>query len=300
MARRFRPTVDAVLDWFLRRVVADGWFASTEHWPYFDWVKEWEHGVPDAVRHGASTIMNLHLALGLQSGAKIMRATGRPEVADEYLLRAKKILDLVERHCWDAQTGLYLEGPDYHKEFTQHTQVWAVLTGLAKGERAKAILNKALDDKALRPCSFTMMYFLFRALEQAGLYERTRELWEKYKSLLPLGCTTVPEIPVQPRSECHGWGALALWDFPRYFLGVREDAPGWQSAVIDPKALWLCDCSGVAATPRGDVFVSWRVEGGRFIITGRLPDGMDATLRLPDGTQQNVRGDFSAQCEMAG
>ena len=295
LARRYRPTIDAVLDWFDRRVDDDGLFRSMEYWPYFDWVAQWENGVPDAARNDASTVQNLHLAMGLQSAARLLRATGRPAVADEYTRRANATLEAVEAACWDEAAGLYREGKVL-RQFSQHAQVWAVLTGLASGQRAQAILTKALDDKALLPCSFTMMFFLFRALEKAGLYDRTRELWDMWKSLLDLGCTTVPEIPVQPRSECHAWGALALWDFPRYFLGVREAEPGWHSAVIDPQALWLGDCEGIAATPQGNVHVSWRVEDRMFHISGELPEGLVATLKLPDGTAQTVGGAFTAQC----
>ncbi len=298
LPRRYRPTIDAVLDWFDRRIDEDGLFRSTEHWPYFDWVEQWKIGVPNAAHDGASAVFNLHYALGLQSAAALMRATGRAAVADEYIRRADAMLQAVEATCWDEAQGLYREGP-HLQEFSQHTQVWAVLTGLAKGQRARAILNRALDDKSLLPCSFTMMFFLFRALEKAGLYERTRELWDMWKGLLTLGCTTVPEIPVQPRSECHAWGALALWDFPRYFLGVREAEPGWSTAVIDPQALWLGDCQGVAATPKGLVRVNWLVKDGVFSISGELPDGLSATLKLPDGTAQQVGGDFTAQCALA-
>jgi hypothetical protein len=235
--------------------------------------------------------------MGLQAAARLMRATGRPAVAEEYLQRADALLAAVERSCWDEAVGLYREGPNT-PQYSQHAQVWAVLTGLAKGDRARAILNRALDDKSLLPCSFTMMYFLFRALESAGLYGRTRELWDMWKGLLSLGCTTVPEIPEQPRSECHAWGALALWDFPRYFLGVREADDGWRTAVIDPQALWLGDCSGTAATPKGPVQIAWNIQGGRFHISGALPDGLTATLKLPDGTSQQVGGAFAASCAL--
>ena len=296
--RRYRATVDAVLDWFERRMdEATGLFHSLEHWPYFDWVDGWENGVPTAALEGPSTLLNLALVLGLKAGAEVMRLSSRPAVAEEYEARAAAIAEAVERLCWDEAEGLYREGPNF-REFSQHGQVFAVLAGLATGERAKAMMERALADKSLKQCSFTMLYYLFRALEAAGLYDRTRELWAKWTVLLELGCTTVPEVPDAPRSECHAWGALALWDFPRYFLGVRQQGPGWQGVRIEPRCLWLNDCAGQAATPRGPVKVSWKAEGGTFQISGELPQGLIGELVLPDGSTQPIGGAFAAQCPL--
>ena len=293
---RYRTTVDTVLDWFDRRVNrATGLFDSTEHWPYFDWVEDWKNGVPNAVWAGPSTLANLLLILGLRSGARVMALTGRTALGEEYEARARAVADAVERTAWDEAEGLYREGPDFN-EFSQHAQVFAVLAGLAQGERARRVLERALDDPSLKQCSFTMLYFLFRALEMAGMYDRTRVLWGKWTKLLDLGCTTVPEIPDQPRSECHAWGALALWDFPRYFLGVRSAEAGWQSVVIEPRCLWLGDCAGQVATPHGSVKVAWSVKDGMFFIAGELPGGLAGEMVLPDGTRQPIGGAFAARC----
>jgi hypothetical protein len=295
LVRRYRATMDVVLDWFDRRIDQSGLFSSSEHWPYFDWVFDWKNGVPDAVFHGPSTLFNLLYVMGLQSATELYRLTGREAMAAEYEHRADILLKLIEDKCWDEKAGLYREGPDF-RQFSQHAQVWAVMTGLAEGDRAQSILRSALTDPTLKQCSFTMMFFLFRALEKAGLYGETRMLWQKWERLLDLGCTTIPEIPTDPRSECHAWGALPLWDFPRYFLGVREREPGWKSVLIQPVCLWLGDCTGAASTPHGTVKVSWQLSSGKFTISGELPEGIAGKVLLPDGTQLAVGGAFSAEC----
>ena len=90
-----------------------------------------------------------------------------------------------------------------------------MLTGLAEGEKAKALMEKVLTDESLVPCSFMQRFYLFRALEAAGMYERTEGLWQTWQDFLDLGCTTFPETPYSPRSDCHGWSALPLWEFGR-------------------------------------------------------------------------------------
>ena len=57
--------------------------------------------------------------------------------------------------------------------------------------------------------------FIRRALEKAGMYERTEGLWQTWQDFLDLGCTTFPETPYSPRSDCHGWSALPLWESGR-------------------------------------------------------------------------------------
>ena len=76
-------------------------------------------------------------------------------------------------------------------------------------------MEKVLTDESLVPCSFMQRFYLFRALEAAGMYERTEGLWQTWQDFLDLGCTTFPETPYSPRSDCHGWSALPLWEFGR-------------------------------------------------------------------------------------
>ena len=120
----------------------------------------------------------------------------------------------MEERCWDEEKGLYKEGP-FTEEYSQHAQIYAVLSGLAAGDRARAIMEKTLADKSLVQCSFMQGYYLFRALEAAGMYEKTADLWQPWQDFIDLHCTTFPETPYDPRSDCHAWSALPLSEFAR-------------------------------------------------------------------------------------
>ena len=62
--------------------------------------------------------------------------------------------------------------------------------------------------------SVSMQWYLFRALERCGLYERTDALWEPWRHMLRENLTTCTESNTNPRSDCHAWGAHALhWRF---------------------------------------------------------------------------------------
>jgi len=281
----FRPAIDAILEYFNGKIGSTGLVEKLGYWEFVDWVSSWKRGVPRAVEKGPSTIHNLIYAAGLQSAARINEITGREFMAVEYRRRADEILRQVDAKCWSDKEGIYKEGPDL-EEFSQHAQVWAVLTGIAQGNRAKSILKKALALDNIAQCSYVMRFYLLRALEKVGLYDRSEDLWQDWRDMLKLHLTTCPEDNVTVRSDCHGWSALPLYEFTRCILGVKPLTPGWGKIGIEPQCLSLPDFSGEVITPRGVVSIAWKRTAGHFSISGRVPDGVPFELSLPDGTVQ--------------
>ena len=283
--KKYRSTVDSVLEWFNSKIGDLGLIENLGYWPFVDWVEEWEHGVPRAAAKGPSTIHNLLYAAGLQSAARLNELTGRKYIAIEYEKRAREILQQVESTCWSDKNGLFKEGPKF-QEFSQHAQVWAVLTGLAKGKRAKSILKKSLALDNISICSYAMKFYFLRALEMSNLYDRSEVIWKDWQEMLNQHLTTCPEDSVNMRSDCHGWSALPLYEFTRCFLGVKPILPGWEKIKIKPKYLNLPDFSGSVITPKGVVTVTWKKRDGNFSISGQVPEGVPLELSLPDGTKQ--------------
>jgi hypothetical protein len=283
LIKRYRPTVDAILDWFDRKVGTLGLVERIGYWEYIDWVKEWgEWGEPSAGKEGPSTIHNLVYACALQTGALLNAATGRGQVGEEYEERAARVLSVIEHLCWSEEQGMYREGPAF-EEYSQHAQLWAVLTGLCQGDKAKSVLSRALDDPRVLKCSFSMAFFLFRALEKAGLYERTADLLKEWIDLLPLKLTTLPETPWEPRSDCHAWSALPLYEMTHCILGVKGANPGWTELLIEPHTLDLPEMKGEIYTPIGVVSIAWRLTETSFTILGKVPDGIPLRIRWSGG-----------------
>ena len=279
--KRYRSVIDGILDWFDRKTGELGLVENLGYWELVDWVIEWSHlqGVPAATLEGPSTIQNLHYAYGLQVAARINQLVGRPELANEYETRAKNVKKLVDELCWSESASMYREGPSY-EEYTQHAQIWAVLTGLAKGEKAAGIMLKAITEPDVLQCSFAMQFYLFRALDEAGLYHETEDLWQIWKDLLDLRLTTIFEAPAMPRSDCHAWGALPLYEFTTRFLGVRPSAAGWEEILIEPKAFFIKEIQGKVHTPKGDVSVQCEIKDGILTLSGTAPS-VPVRIKLP-------------------
>ena len=213
--RPYIPIAERIVETFLMKRTASGMLAPQGYWDYFDWTERWSRGgacTPTAARAGESALQNLFFVYALQSLCRLLPRFRRADLAAYWTSEGETLLRLTELRCWDEEKGLFREGADID-EFSQHTQVFAVLTGLLRGERARAVMEKVLTDDALVPCSFMQRFYLFRALEKTGMYERTEELWGSWQEFLDLGCTTFPEAPDRPRSDCHGWSALPLWEF---------------------------------------------------------------------------------------
>lgn len=106
-------------------------------------------------------------------------------------------------------------------------------------------------------CTVSMCFYLFRALEATGFYACTNHYWNIWRRMLANGCTTCVESEGYAWSECHAWGALALYELPSAVLGVRPAVPGYGIIEIRPMTGGLDWASGKLHTPWGGVGVSW-------------------------------------------
>ncbi len=214
--RPYVPVAERIVETFLGKRCQSGMIAPQGYWDYFDWTKEWDgqFATPTAVLDGESALQNLFFVYAVQSFCRLLPKFHRSDLAAEYQRKCDAILILVEKTCFVPEKGLYKEGP-HTEEYSQHTQIYAVLTGLASGDKAKAMMEKVLEDKGLVQCSFMQKFYLFRALEQVGMYDRTEALWQAWYDFIDLHCTTFPETPSAPRSDCHAWSALPLYEFAK-------------------------------------------------------------------------------------
>ncbi|SPO00781.1 related to rhamnosidase B [Cephalotrichum gorgonifer] len=250
--RGFVPVVDAVLNYFHSLVDPELCLvrldARTGIWNFVDWAEQWRpYGIPPAAaRTGVSTYTNSLYAYGLKMAAKVMWAVGRTGLAEEYMARAAQVTRAVNTHCFDGHfftdglAGSADEGGDY----SQHNQVWAVLSGAeASPERGRAILRACLapssDVKAkFVPASISMSFYTLRALSEVGggLYEELfHRFWDPWAAQLALNLTTWEEDSVSQRSDCHAWGSVPLYEFMAEVAGIRPAEPGWAGVVFQPR-----------------------------------------------------------------
>jgi hypothetical protein len=286
LVRRYRPTMLALLDWFDRMLTEDGIVGITTpvYWTHFDWAAGWPEGGPPSKHDGPMSLHSLMYAAGLLTAADLLKRTGWTEVGQELLLRAERVNAAVNRIFWSEERMLYRNHPTAD-DFSQHAQIWAVLSGAIRGEAAAALLRRTLDDDTLPVLSLPATFHLFLALEATNLYEELAfDQWDRWRKFIGLRLTTLPEIAHStPRSDCHAWSALPLAEFPRAHLGVSPAEPGFASIRIRPRLGGLTWAKGAVITPKGEVRVSWKVQDEQFDLHVEGPERVPLIVECPDG-----------------
>lgn len=219
VATRYFPTCDSILNHFARLLQINGLVGqfNPSHWSYVDWVKDWVFATPPAAKVGPATYFSLVYALSLGTAAAIAEFIGRTDTSREYLKRKEAVIAAVNKECFDGVW--YLDGPvdtfrNVPGSISQHCQVYAVLAGAISGEDARNLMARTLTTPTLHQASYSQMFYVFRALQNLGMYDVTRSLWEPFNTMLDQGLDTWAEALHNPRSDCHAWSASKK--FPRF------------------------------------------------------------------------------------
>lgn len=277
LLRRYFPTADSVLNYFDSKIGPSGLVEDQAYWQYVDSADAWFMGVPNAVKDGPLTVVAMIYVCALRCMAVVAEGIGRD--GEEYRRRADRLLERAEALCFRKEAGLYADGPDTG-EYSIQTQIWAVLAGAPGGA---ALLENAFRAQLPEP-SYSMSFYLFRALERAGIYEKYIDgRLEPWRNMIDKHCTTWVEDAVAERSECHGWGAVPVYELICMVLGIRPLKPGYEEILIKPCFLeQLQFARGCAVTKHGIVQVCWERtdEGLRLRVKG--PAGIWKKIVLSD------------------
>ncbi|MBB3128441.1 hypothetical protein FHS19_003095 [Paenibacillus rhizosphaerae] len=292
LVNRYRPAMLKLLDWFERYRTPEGIVGMLpyELWTHFDWVESWPFGAPPTQDEGPMTLHSLMYAVGLNKASGLLDAGGWRDAAGELRARAESVVEAINRHCWSTERRLYANSPGTD-DFSVHPQIWAVLSGAVTGDDAAELLRRAFADETLPVASLPQTFASMRALEACGLHELAFKEWDRWRLFLGLELTTTPEIAHgTPRSDCHAWSALPLYEFSATILGVRPAAPGYARICIAPRPEGLSWASGTTPTPHGPVKTDWQFDGDAFTLRVDAPTGIPVDIVLPDGTRWEATG----------
>ncbi len=274
-------TVEAILNFFEKHESdmgylgqIGGYYRQANFWSFVDWTADWKIGVPNAISEGPLTMESLLYVLGLQRASELAGFIGYEEQSERYAKTAREVQKSIRDHCIGSN-GLVQDGPGF-EEYSQHSQVFAIITEtLDKEEGQKALLATIKNKQAHAQCSVAMIHYLFRALAIVDLYDYTDEYWGVWRKMIEQNMTTSAESDSYCRSECHAWGAVALYELPAVTLGVRPASPGFSDVYIQPVPGYLTHAEGTVITPKGPITVSWRKDEGKGLqLTYQLPDNM--------------------------
>lgn len=280
LLKRYFAAMEQTL-WFFEQHLNDQQLVcNTGYWQFIDWAKEWEKGVPIRYAEEPNGILTMMLVYALREAADLCRALGYRDVAARHIRLADSISESINEVLFDSEIGLYNDTTTRNDK-SQHAQVWAVLAGIAQGERAWKVMNRCLEKTDLTQVSFCMEYYLLRALEKVGNYCRSRDRWGLWRNLLAQNVTTWPEDPVTCRSECHAWSAIPLYEYTACGLGLTPAAPGFAKLRVSPKMFWLKQFGGRIETPAGWVTIDWKVDEQVLSVSLETEHPMTVVWDLP-------------------
>ncbi len=286
--KKFLPVLERITDFYHDRLTEKGLVRKTSeggqdgyYWSFVDWVPAWERGVPSAIKYGDATLESLLYLLGLKTLAGLeanFAEEGYGALAAVHVAEAASLNGAIRANCLDAQ-GLLMDGPldnrEVFNEYSQHCQVIGTLADVFSPEEAKKAMQTALTDPSFHQCTVSWGFYLFRAIEKAGLYDQTESHWDLWRDMVAAHLTTCVESNgIHGRSDCHAWGALALYELPAVTLGVRPGKPGFEEILIKPEPGYMTEAEGDVITPKGLVHVAWKMADGKLDLTYRAPEGV--------------------------
>ena len=270
--RDMLPCVRDVLHWFTERLDDSGMIVKPEWWPYIDWA--WPQGHPPFDAQGRSAIFSLSYADAMMKAAELESAHGDIHMAEQFRRQAQRTLDAVRKLCWSRERGLLADTPD-RKEFSQHANIWGVLTGAVPPGSETAVMQTLIDDTSLTPSSLYYQYFYHQAVRNAGLADRYLDLLQPWYEMLDQGLTTWAETSSPDvRSDCHAWSSHPNFHLLATVAGIESAAPGFKRVRIQPAPGPLQHVRASMPHPAGTISVD-------FTRTGA--SGLTAKISLPEG-----------------
>lgn len=288
------PTIVSILSFFNRNLdnkkyvkKIGGLNIIDRFWSFTDWTTEWNKtsGVPEATLNGPITMESLIYIFGLQKAAELAEYIGLSDKSKIFKKRAEQVQDAVRKYC--IGDNLLLKDGPFSNSYSQHTQVFAILTNtLSKEQGQKNLLETIKNKSDYAQCSVAMAFYLFRAMEQVDLYEHTNEYWDIWRRMVKKNATTCVEAEDGDRSDCHAWGALILYELPAITLGVKPTQPGFSEIEINPNPGYMDWAKGTVITPKGDVTVEWTKNDGKIDVQYTVPQGISVKLSKDTASYQ--------------
>lgn len=280
-AAKYTGVIDKIFAFFDNQVREKGYITNSIFWDYQDWVDGWHNGKSPVPDGEAISLYNMYYACALKEAAYIFRKVGRSLVADEYMQRYEKLKSTINKLCYNYDKGMYRDGSGCDT-YCVHNGVWAILADIVpEGELPR--VAACISDMSISRASFSMNYYLFRAMEKCGRYDYAKELFGGWQDMLDNHCTTWCENPGNPRSECHAWSCAPIHEFSSHILGVKYSFD--DEINIEPETMGLQFAKGSIPTRHGLVKTDWKLEGTKFSVSVEAPEGVKKNILLPDGTR---------------
>lgn len=270
---QFLPGIEAVLGWFDRRMDKNGMLGGLDFFNFSDWTPGFMVGSPAGVDTSNSALVSLNYAYALDRASELFAFYGKKHEAAVYQSQSESIKRAVYNLCFNSEKQLLKDTP-FEEIYSQHSNIWGVLTDAIPREKQKEVIQKVLTDKSLIQCTIYFRFYLFQAMKKVGLAYEYIEQLGPWHDMIAKGLTTFEEGDYDERSDCHAWGATPNYDFLATVCGIRPAAPGFRKIEIEPAFGKLTFIKAKMPHPKGWIEVDLQKTG----------NGITGFVSIPENT----------------
>ncbi|MEP7321925.1 MAG: alpha-L-rhamnosidase C-terminal domain-containing protein, partial [Saprospiraceae bacterium] len=256
-----------VLDWHEQRLASNGMNGYLAWWNFVDWV--WDAGTPVG-RDGGSSILSLQYVYTLQQAEQLFRNFGRSHEADHYAHLAREISKATLSICWDESRNELADSPT-KKNFSQHANIWGILTDAIPKDKQTKVFDKILHDTSLVQATFYFKFYLFELLKKMNAGDLFIGQLKPWQDMIDYGLTTFAEKPEPVRSDCHAWSASPDYQLVSIVAGINPASPGFESVSIKPYLGMLHQVKTTMPHPQGMIQVEYKKVNGKLSADITLP-----------------------------
>ncbi|VGO15066.1 hypothetical protein PDESU_03646 [Pontiella desulfatans] len=256
----------------------------------------WGVLIPARGNGGISAALSALYAGALDAAARMALMLGKAERASQLAAERAALQRDYAAAFWNHSLNAVApvtEAGDARNLYSCHVNILALLYNLVPNDHKSALLERIEADlraQLVDPGAAELfdnhvetyfLFYTFRLLAREGRHALIEDvidvlyglmidwdeptLWENY-------CTGLIGI----ESRCHGWSAAPLVYFSEELLGVKHpDLRHPERIAIRPASGKLTACSGVYPHAKGDIRISWKVEGGSFRLDISVPSGVE-------------------------
>jgi hypothetical protein len=278
------PRTRPILEWFFEREREDGFLEKLPYWNAIDSPRG-VRNFPRTDAQGRSALMTLLFVQALQDAADLEDAFGDKSLAIRYRSMAARSAKAVYDTCWNPQLNLLADSPD-RNSYSQHTNIYGILTDAIPHDKQAAVLNKILSFKQgeklngdlIALVSYHYQFYLSRAIDKADTEQQYLSTLEPWRGMLKLGLTTTPEYADPTRSDTHAWSAHPIYDLLTIVAGIHPAAPGFREVRISPRPGDLAFFNASMPHSDGAIDVSYKRTAGGVDFDVTLPPGLKGEL----------------------
>ncbi|MHA8099448.1 alpha-L-rhamnosidase-related protein [Aquirufa aurantiipilula] len=268
--------VRQILEYFKNYQQADGSLKNVPQWMFTDWVdnaKDWRSGIGPMSPNGTSAVLDFQLLWAFQVALDLETKIGNKALATDYQALIDQLKKTIHQKYWVKEKNLFADREE-KDTFSQHTNSFAILTGLIQGEERKAVADQLLHNTTLAPASIYFKYYLHQALIKAGYGNDYLSWLDKWRENIQMGLTTWAETSDvdKTRSDCHAWGSSPNIEFYRTTLGIDSDGISFSKVKIEPHLGALTQVNGKIPHPKGEIEVDYQLIQNQWKIQITLPN----------------------------